>query len=317
MLTRFSQIGPGSFLEVVKLLPLLTSPTSNPSFHIVAPSHPNYGFSSGVSKRGFALPQYAETCHKLMLKLGYPQYVTQGGDWGCMISRTMSLLYPSHVKAAHINMIRGHAPSLLSNPLAYFQHRFFPYNEREKQGIERSQWFLKEGAGYRHEQATKPQTLSYSLADSPVGLLAWIYEKLRDWTDSYPWSDIEILTWVSIYWFSTAGPGASLRIYYEASRPNQTYGRNRTELWIPTVKLGVSHFPKDITVVPKAFAKTMGPLVFEAEKERGGHFAAHECPEELAADLRSMFGKGGGAAGVVQGKSGYVDEGKGKGRTKL
>ncbi|KAL8671509.1 MAG: hypothetical protein Q9168_003978, partial [Polycauliona sp. 1 TL-2023] len=186
---------PGSFLEVTKILPLLTSSTT-PSFHIIAPSLPNFGFSTAVTKRGFALPQYAETCHKLMLALGYPQYVTQGGDWGCMITRIMSLLYPSHVRAAHINMVRGHAPTFLSNPILYLQHKFTPYNAREKTGKDRSNRFLEEGSGYRVIQATKPQTLGYALSDSPVGLLAWIYDKLHDWTDDYPWTDDEILTWV-------------------------------------------------------------------------------------------------------------------------
>ncbi|CAL8581297.1 hypothetical protein XPA_006997 [Xanthoria parietina] len=303
---------PGSFLEVTKILPLLTSSTT-PSFHIVAPSLPNYGFSSAVTKRGFSLPQYAETCHKLMLRLGYPQYVTQGGDWGCMITRIMSLRYPSHLRAAHINMIRGHAPTLFSNPLLYLQHQFSPSNARERNGADRSNWFLKEGSGYRLQQATKPQTLGYSLSDSPVGLLAWMYEKLHDWTDGYPWTDDEILTWVSIYWHSTAGPAATLRIYYEAAKDRE-FGRDRSEVYVPTVKLGLSHFPQELTVVPKTYARTMGPVVFESEKEKGGHFAAWECPDELASDLRIMFGKGGGAAGVVDGRSGYGVE---KGRAKL
>ncbi|KAL8925400.1 MAG: hypothetical protein Q9208_003492 [Pyrenodesmia sp. 3 TL-2023] len=308
----FAHGWPGSFLEVQKILPLLTSTTA-PSFHVVAPSHPNFGFSSGVTKRGFSLPQYAETCHKLMVKLGYPQYVTQGGDWGCMITRIMSLMYPNNVRAAHINMVRGHQPTLFSNPLLYLQHKFTPYNAREKGAAERNNWFAKEGRGYREEQATKPQTLGYSLSDSPVGLLAWIYEKLHDWTDNYPWTEDEILTWVSIYWHSTAGLAASLRIYYESAHDVQ-FGRGYTEHYIPKVPLGLSHFPRELTVVPKTWGRTMGPVVFESERDHGGHFAAHECPEKLVEDLRKMFGKGGGAAGVVEGKSGYGVE---KGRAKL
>ncbi|KAL8648184.1 MAG: hypothetical protein Q9210_005136 [Variospora velana] len=294
---------PGSFLEVEKILPLLTSSTT-PSFHVVAPSLPNFGFSTAVNKRGFSLPQYAETCHQLMLKLGYTHYVTQGGDWGSHITRTMCLLYPDHVRAAHINMILGRAPTLFSNPILYLQHKFSPYNTRESRGVDRNAWFQQEGKGYQHEQATKPQTLGYALADSPVGLLAWIYEKLRDWTDDYPWTDDEILTWVSIYWHSTAGPAANLRIYYESAKDTR-FGTARTTPYIPTVPLGISHFPRELTVMPKTWGRTMGPVVFESEKDHGGHFAAHECPEELVRDLRQMFGKGGGAEGVVEGKNGY------------
>ncbi|KAL9600163.1 MAG: hypothetical protein Q9179_003297, partial [Wetmoreana sp. 5 TL-2023] len=144
----------------------------------------------------------------------------------------MSLLYPRNVRAAHINLIRGHAPTLFSNPILYLQHKLSPYNARDKRAADRTDWFMTEGSGYREIQATKPQTLGYALADSPVGLLAWIYEKLHDWTDEYPWTDDEILTWVSVYWFSTAGPAASLRIYYESVH-DPHHGRARTEEYIP------------------------------------------------------------------------------------
>ena len=299
---------PGSFLEVTKILPLLTEGgmlgVEAPAFHIIAPSLPNYGFSAGTKKKGFGLKQYAETCHQLMLRLGYSQYVTQGGDWGTMITRINALLHPDQVMAHHINMPRGHKPELASNPLLYLQHSLSPSTRAEKHGFARTEWFLKEGSGYRMEQGTKPQTLGFALSDSPVGLLAWIYEKLHDWTDNYPWTADEILTWVSIYVFSTAGPTASLRIYYE-SLHDPVYGRARTELHIPRVKLGLSYFPRELSVVPKTWGRTMGPVVFEGVHERGGHFAAWERPEDLAGDLREMFGRGGGAEGVVKGKTGY------------
>jgi hypothetical protein len=89
-------------MEVLPILPLLAK-SGGPAFHIVAPSLPNYGFSEGPKKRGFAAAQYAETCHKLMLSLGYNEYVTQGGDWGFYITRAIGLLYPEHCKASHIN----------------------------------------------------------------------------------------------------------------------------------------------------------------------------------------------------------------------
>jgi hypothetical protein len=222
-----------------------------------------------------------------------------------MITRIMGLLYPHHVQASHINMIRGHQPTFISNPILAIQHALTPYSQRDKAGLARSSWFLKEGSGYRTEQGTKPQTLGYALADSPVGLLAWIYEKLHDWTDSYPWTDDEVLTWVSIYLFSTAGPAASLRIYYEALHDEQL-GRARTENYIPHVKLGLAHFPRELTVVPKTWGRTMGPVVHESEYESGGHFAAWERPDAIVKDLREMFGRGGGAFGCVQGREGYI-----------
>ncbi|USP74430.1 alpha/beta-hydrolase [Curvularia clavata] len=253
---------PGSFLEVTKLIPLLTAgeDTDKPAFHIVAPSLPNFGFSQRISKPGFALSQYAETCHRLMLDLGYEKYVTQGGDWGFYITRIMGVLYPSHVLASHINMTRAHPPSWTSQPALALQHSVSRYTAAETAGLQRSAWFLNEGQGYRQLQATKPQTLAYAFADSPVALLAWIYEKLVDWTDGYPWTDDEILTWVSVYWFSSAGSNAHVRIYYEAQHnpTEKVPDRERASEWVEGVKLGVAHFPKELTVVPRLWAKTLG-----------------------------------------------------------
>lgn len=148
-------------------------------------------------------------------------------------------------------------------------------------------------------QATKPQTLGYALHDSPIALLAWIYEKLHDWTDEYPWTDDEILTWVSIYYFSTAGPAASARIYYEATHTSEIH-RARTEEWIPKVKLGLCYSPKELTVVPSTWGRTLGPVVYESRKLRGGHFAAWEHPNQIIEDLLNMFGKNGKCYQIVR-----------------
>lgn len=217
---------PGSFLEGTKILSPLSEGdgVNDPAFDVVIISLPNFGFSSAPSKRGFALNQYAETCHKLMLKLGYPQYVTQGGDWGYYITRTMALLYPDAVRATHIvrneNEIQtltsptnptqnfdygGGAPTFLDHPFLALEHSIRPYSAREKEGLKRTKWFMEEGSGYRAISATKPQTLGYALADSPVGWLAWVYEKLVEWTDGYAWSDEEVCEWVSVHWFGAAG----------------------------------------------------------------------------------------------------------------
>lgn len=275
-----SSVGPGSFLEVLKLLPLLAQRgPKDPAFHIVAPSLPNYGFSSSPSKRGFALAQYAETCHKLMLKLGYKEYVTQGGDWGFYITRALGKLYPENVKASHINMIRAAPPKYTKNPIEALKHNWTSYTDRERAGLARTEWFTKEGRGYFMEQSTKPQTLAYGLHDSPVALLAWIYEKLHDWTDSYAWTDDEIFTWISIYAFSKAGPGAAHRMYYEVIHAKASqegiHGRIVTrddaEGHIPTVKLGLTHNPKELAVLPLSWGRTMGPVVYQAQNDHGGY----------------------------------------------
>lgn len=194
---------PGSIYEGSKLIDALAqggAGPNHPSFHVVAPSLPNYGFSSGVGQRGFSIDQYAEVLHGLMLKLGYDQYVTQGGDWGWFISRALSHHYPQHVKATHLNLDVARQPTWLKHPVLALEHRVKPYSQHERNGFARSAWFLKEGSGYGAMHSTKPQTIGYALADSPVALLSWIYEKLHDWTDDYPWTDDEILTWISIYW---------------------------------------------------------------------------------------------------------------------
>lgn len=269
---------PGCFLEVTKLLPLLTAVSDDhPSFHVVAPSLPGFAWSEGVLEKGFHADHYAELFNKLMISLGYTEYVTQGGDWGHLLTLTTASKYgPKHVKASHTN-----------TPIC--------------DGGDTSQEFFKTGMGYFAEQSTKPQTLGFSLADSPVGLLAWIYEKLVTWTDKYPWTDDEVLTWISIYWFSHAGPAASVRIYYEIA----VSGNSVVSFPKTTVPVGLSFFPKELAHVPKVLLRAKARVVFESEHESGGHFAAYERPEALVGDLRKMFGKSGPAAGVVPGCTGY------------
>ncbi|KAL0575910.1 hypothetical protein V5O48_006056 [Marasmius crinis-equi] len=283
---------PGSFLEVRKILPLLVS--GSPSFHVVAVGQPGYGFSEAPKKKGFTVPQYAELGHKLMLSLGYNEYVSQGGDWGHFVTRAISSVYgPTHAKAWHTNVHFGNPPE--SEPAE-------GYTDAEKAGLARMKWFQEKGTGYMQEHNTQPQTIGYSLADSPVGLLAWIYEKLVNWTDSYPWDDDEVLTWISIYWFSRAGPTASIRNYYEFA---QKGGRPWFLKTYPTtIPIGHSCFPKELFVPPRSWVKENN-LVFESRHDSGGHFAAHEKPVELVDDLRKMFGKDGPAFGVVPGKDGY------------
>ncbi|KAF7302727.1 EHN domain-containing protein [Mycena chlorophos] len=280
---------PGNFLEVRKILPLLVSaPPEHPTFHVVAFSLPGFGFSEAPKKKGFKLDQYAETGHKLMLALGYEQYITQGGDLGFSITRRIAQRYaPAHSKAWHTNFPVAHHPPFLASPLAYLRAKVTPYSDFEKATLARRIWFVSKGWGYHTLQSTKPQTIGYSLTDSPVGLLSWVYEKLVDWTDGYKWEDDEVLTWISLMYFSTAGPAASLRIYNE----------------IATEKPGL--FPKELSLTAKTWMRPLGNTVFESEHTKGGHFAAHEVPELLVDDLRRMFGKGGPAYGVVPGKNGY------------
>ncbi|KAI4154959.1 MAG: hypothetical protein LQ340_001332 [Diploschistes diacapsis] len=301
---------PGSFYEAHKLLPLLTQDADPglPSFHVVVPSLPNFGFSEGVVKRGFGLKQYAQAMHALMGALGYAEYVTQGGDWGSMITRTMATLYPEAVRTAHINMPACGMPRPWRNPLVFLHGMLGLVFGKDRTDLEYSQRYENEMSGYLKQQDTRPQTLGYALADSPVGLLAWVYEKLYEWTDEYPWTDDEILTWISIYAFSTAGPAASVRIYYESVHPAPG-GISREESLLGPVQtdvpLALAYFPKEIIRLPKSWGYTIGNVVQLSEFERGGHFAAFEVPELLVSDLRKLFGKKGASFEVVKGSRGF------------
>lgn len=233
-----------------------------------------------------------------------PSVVTQGGDIGYAVTRALGLFYPESCKASHINLAESNPPTQFGDTNLFFEAHQNSLSEYDKAGLKRTEWFQKEGFGYNLEHCTKPQTIGYSMYDSPVGLLAWIYEKLHDWTDNYPWTDDEVLTWISIYWFSTAGPHASQRIYYERYHDANNLHARLNE-YIPDVKLGVARFPKELILLPRLWNRTLGPLVYESESGKGGHFAAWERPDVIVNDLREMFGKSGAAYAVIKGKTGY------------
>ncbi|KAF9264376.1 alpha/beta-hydrolase [Marasmius fiardii PR-910] len=290
---------PGSFIEVRKILPLLTAlEDGQPSFHVVALGLPGYGFSEGTKKKGFALNEYAEVGHKLMLALGYTEYAAQGGDWGAIINHVHASLYgPRYIKAYHSNMAVG---AQFEPPPGVDLSSYTPEDLKRH---ERMKQYTTKGSGYLIEQSTQPQTLGYSLSDSPVGLLAWIYEKLVTASDDYPWNDDEVLTWISIYWFSRSGLAANLRIYYEVIQGGQLLGNAESPK--TTIPYGISYFPKERIAVPVSWL-TDRDVRFQSQHKKGGHFAAYEVPELLVGDLRKMFGKGGPAYGVVGGKDGYA-----------
>lgn len=172
----------------------------------------------------------------------------------------------------------------------------------EKTQHERARHFQKEGTGYFAIHSTRPIALAYSMTDSPVGLLSWIYDKLHLWTDSYPWTPDEILTWVSIYYFSVSRPAATFNTYYQSMhRKPQNAFEEAVEYTDSPV--GISRFDKEILNMPKLWNRMLGRIVFEREHEKGGHFAAFEVPDLLVGDVRAMFGRGGGAYSIVDGLS--------------
>ncbi|CAK1358557.1 unnamed protein product [Cercospora beticola] len=295
---------PGSFLEVTKMLPLLKGGDGKPAFHVVAPSLPNYGFSGPALKPGFNIRCTAEAMNKVMLALGYDQYVTQGGDWGFLVTRAMAHLYPQHVKAHHINWAWAGQPEEFTDGTKTQPE----LSEREKKQMAQAEKWnpfgMGDGRGYVAMQSTRPLTINYAFRDSPVALLAWIWDKLVDWTDDYPWTEDEVCLWLSIYVFSRAGPDAASFLYYEATHDMKEVPLPVVQSYI-NVPLGIADFPVEIANMPQSWRSGMGPIVFQKLYEKGGHFAGWERPGDIADGLGEMFGKGGGAYGVVEGKDGY------------
>ncbi|KAE8445707.1 hypothetical protein EG329_012886 [Mollisiaceae sp. DMI_Dod_QoI] len=277
---------PGSFIEVTKLLPLLRGDKGRQAFHVVAPSLPNYGFSSRVTKKGFGLGQHAEVLHKVMPALGYNRY-----DWGVAITRIIGSKYPQHCKACHINLIPAVEPAWTA------EHPKPEYTKREKAALAELEILRTEGTGYFSIQSTKPATLAFLLHDSPVGLLAWIYEKLHAWSDSYPWTPDEVLTWVSIYYFSTAGPAASTYTYFAAAHdPKYNFSSFSAYMDVP---LGLAAFPRELANAPESWWSSLGPILSKKTFQKGGHFAAWERPDDIAGHFCEMFGPGGPAEHVL------------------
>ncbi|ORY82632.1 Alpha/Beta hydrolase protein [Protomyces lactucae-debilis] len=275
---------PGNFLEVEKILPLLTEPKdpSQQAFHVVAPSLPGFCFSSSPKQKGFDLFKIGATLNQLMVDLGYKTYVAQGGDWGSLICRVLALKHTDHCKAIHVNMFPTPSPSRF-NPLEAAKFLMGGYSKRELDDLEDTQRFVSGGTGYSAIQGTKPQTLNFGLVDSPVGMLAWIREKLDAWTDNYPWTDEEIITWVFLYY---ANGKAATHIYKE----NRASGNRVVSSYI-SLPVGISLFPKEIYKMPRAWANKWANIVSYDVHDKGGHFAATETPEVLVDDFRHFFAK--------------------------
>ncbi|ORY82633.1 Alpha/Beta hydrolase protein [Protomyces lactucae-debilis] len=275
---------PGNFLEVEKILPLLTEPKdpSQQAFHVIAPSLPGFVFSSAPKQPGFDLYKIGATLNQLMVDLGYKSYVAQGGDWGSMICRVLALEHTSNCRAIHVNMFPT-PPSSLLNPIEAARFVLGGYNKREIADLQDTLQFVATGTGYSAIHDTKPHTLNFGLVDSPVGMLAWIREKLEAWTDNYAWEDEEIITWVFLYY---ATGKAATHIYKESKETNKRI----LESYI-SLPVGISLFPKEIYKMPRAWARRWAHVVTFDTHDKGGHFAATETPEVLVDDFRRFYAK--------------------------
>jgi pimeloyl-ACP methyl ester carboxylesterase len=274
---------PGSFVEFVELIEPLTNPRKfggDPAdaFHLVIPSLPGYGFSQPLTEPGWEASRTAKAWAELMRRLGYERYGAQGGDIGSGVAGELAKIAPDHVVAVHVNtdasaavFINGHGIDALS--------------DEDKAHFEPIRQASQDGGAYLQIQATRPQTLGYSLTDSPVGQLAWIVEKFKEWTD--PSAELpedavnidQLLTNVSLYWFNSAGASAAQFIYAAFHGP-QNWGDAST---VPT---GFANFGDPMTrrlIDPQQF------IPHWSDFDKGYHFAAMEAPDLLTGDIQAFF----------------------------
>ncbi|MBT1696717.1 alpha/beta hydrolase [Fulvivirgaceae bacterium PWU4] len=292
---------PGSFADFVNVIEPLTNPPADKgtgSFHLVIPSIPGFGFSTPVKEKGWNMFRIAAAFSTLMENLGYSKFAVHGGDMGAGIASIMAAVAAHKLTGTHINTdfysVAG---------LGMFPSDTSFLSDEEKPRLERMKEYKKNGTAYLEIQSTRPQTIAYSLSDSPVGQLAWIVEKYKEWTDEdkeLPENAIsidQILTNVSLYWFNKNGASSADVLYENMSMAFNwgSEGSQASSQWTPPkVRSAVTVFGKnaDKTLFKKLLSFTGEPdhYIFH---EKGGHFPAMEVPDLLVKDLREVFGQGG------------------------
>lgn len=274
---------PGSVAEFLDIIGPLADPASHggdpaDAFHVVIPSLPGFGFSGPVPDSGWNAERIARTWAELMRRLGYDHYGAQGGDIGAGVSVALGGAAPGHVVGIHVNGSIG-----MPDPDASEAEQA-TMTDLERRRVASVQEFMREQFGYIAIQSTRPQTLAAALVDSPVGQLAWIVDKFREWTyprEALPDAVIDrdrLLTNVMIYWLTGTG-GSSAYVGY-AQPPPETHHESST---VPT---GVIMFDHDVGIRRYAGAAN---ITTWTDIDRGGHFAALEEPNLLVEHVRGFF----------------------------
>jgi epoxide hydrolase len=293
---------PGSFADFSNVIVPLTDPNvgkedEHPSFHLVIPSIPGFGFSTPVKEKGWNMFRIAAAFTSLMEQLGYSKFAVHGGDMGAGITSIMSAVAAHNLTGTHVNTdfysIAG---------LGMFPGDTSFLSEQEKPRLERMKEYKKNGTAYLEVQSTRPQTIAYSLSDSPVGQLAWMIEKYKEWTDEdkeLPEQAIsidQILTNVSLYWFNKIG-ASSADILYENMSMAFNWGsdsgtQNSNQCAPPKVISAMTVFGKneDKSLFKKLLYLTGEPDYYIFH-DQGGHFPAMEVPDLFVKDLRKVFGQ--------------------------
>jgi pimeloyl-ACP methyl ester carboxylesterase len=285
---------PGSVIEQLKIIDPLTNPTAHggteaDAFHLVIPSMPGYGFSGKPTATGWGPERIARTWTTLMNRLGYTKYVAQGGDWGAVITDLIGVLAPPELLGIHTNMA-GAVPPEIDKALKFGEPPPWSLSAEEKNAWDHLDYFYKHGLGYALEMGNRAQTL-YGIADSPVGLAAWLIDHDIDSYkliarvfdgESEGLTRDDILDNVSLYWFTNTAV-SSARLYWE----------NKLWFFAPknvTVPVAVSVFPEEIYAAPRSWVERAYPnLIHYNRLPKGCHFAAWEQPQFLTEELRTAF----------------------------
>jgi pimeloyl-ACP methyl ester carboxylesterase len=275
---------PGSFVEFLEIIGPLSDPTrfggfAADAFHVVVPSLPGFAFSDKPTETGWNLHRIARAWATLMQRLGYDRWVAQGGDWGAGVTHALAHLRPAGLIAAHVNWQFVFPEKLPDDP-----------TPAERAAMDRASKFAKKQSGYFGEQATRPQTIGYALADSAAGQALWIYEKFAAWTDNNgdPEDALGIdamLDNISLYWFTNTA-ASSARIYWDNTHAALAdLAAGRIEL-----PMAASVFPKEVFRPIKTWAEALWPnLFYWNELDKGGHFAAFEQPILFTEEMRNAF----------------------------
>ena len=269
---------PGSIVEFHKIIDPLTNPTEHggsaeDAFHVICPSLPGFGFSGKPTTTGWGVEKIALAWKELMARLGYDQYLAQGGDWGSAVTSSIGWQDPDHCAGIHITLAMGSRPKVDGEP-----------TPEEQQALAGLQYYQQWDSGYSSQQRTRPQTVGYGLVDSPAALAGWVLEKFWAWTDcdGHPENVLsreELLDNVMFYWLPKNG-ASSARIYWESFG-----GTKREPIPVPT---GVTVHPKEIIRPVRSWMEDGYPnIVYWNEQDKGGHFAALEQPAMFVEDIRA------------------------------
>jgi len=287
---------PGSIFELLKIIGPLTDPEAyggkvSDAFDVVIPSMPGYGFSQKPTATGWGPDRIGRAWDVLMKRLGYNHYVSQGGDWGSVVANAMARQKPQGLLGIHLNM-PATVPADVAKVLQCGGPAPAGLSAKEKAAFNSLNNLYTKGGGYAGIMVTRPQTIGYSLTDSPVGLASFFLDKFNDWTYSEGNAEKvltkdEILDDITLYWLTNTAT-SSAQLYWENNNNNFNVVEQRThEISIP---VAVTVFPGEIYQAPKTWTeRAYHHLIYFHEANNGGHFAQWEQPRLFAEELRAAF----------------------------